>query len=137
MTEVALMKSAGDSGSVGIAPGKPDESHLIVQITPDASGQAEMPKSGKPLVAAELALVRRWIAEGAHDDTPASAGQRIDKEHPPVYSRPPVITSLEPVPEPPGSVQVVVNTNCVPVPAVLAFTAMNCPVYGAVSANCL
>ena len=24
MTEVALMKSAGDSGSVGIAPGKPD-----------------------------------------------------------------------------------------------------------------
>ena len=64
MTEVALMKSAGDSGSVGIAPGKPDESHLIVQITPDASGQAEMPKSGKPLVAAELALVRRWIAEG-------------------------------------------------------------------------
>ena len=95
MTEVALMKSAGDSGSVGIAPGKPDESHLIVQITPDASGQAEMPKSGKPLVAAELALVRRWIAEGAHDDTPASAGQRIDKEHPPVYSRPPVITSLD------------------------------------------
>jgi hypothetical protein len=34
---------------------------------------------------------------------------------------PPEILSDDPAPEPPGSVQTVVNTNCVPVPAVLAF----------------
>ena len=41
---------------------------------------------------------------------------------------PPEISSLDPVPEPPGSVQVVVSTNCVPVPAVLALIWMYCPV---------
>ncbi len=34
---------------------------------------------------------------------------------------PPVITSLLPAPDPPGSLQVVVNTNCVPDPAVFAW----------------
>lgn len=58
MTDVALMTSPGDSGSAGVVPGRPDESHLIAQITPDANGQAEMPKSGKPLAAADIALIR-------------------------------------------------------------------------------
>jgi hypothetical protein len=38
----------------------------------------------------------------------------------PVVAVPPEILSELPVPEPPGSTQVVVNTSCVPVPAVLA-----------------
>jgi mono/diheme cytochrome c family protein len=95
MTEVAKMRVAGDSGSLGVVPGKPADSHLLDQITPDASGKAEMPKEGKPLAAAEIELVKRWIAEGAQDDTPASAGQRVDAEHPPVYSRQPVVASLD------------------------------------------
>ena len=95
MTDIALMAKPGDSGSAGIVPGKPDESHLIAQITPDSSGQAEMPKTGKPLASADIALIRQWITQGAKDDTPASAGQRVDKDHPPVYSRQPVITSLD------------------------------------------
>jgi len=95
MTDVALSMKPGDSGSPGIVPGKPDESHLIAQITPDAAGQAEMPKSGKPLATADIALIRQWITQGAKDDTPASAGQRVDKDHPPVYSRQPVITSID------------------------------------------
>jgi hypothetical protein len=41
---------------------------------------------------------------------------------------PPEISSLEPVPEPPGSVHVVVNTSCVPDPAVFAEICMNDPV---------
>jgi len=49
---------------------------------------------------------------------------------------PPVMMLVPPgAGSPPGSTQVVVNTSCVPVPAVLAFNEMNCPVYGAVSAN--
>ena len=45
----------------------------------------------------------------------------------PVVAVPPEISSLDPVVEPPGSTQVVVNTNCVPAPAVLALIAMYCP----------
>ena len=95
MTEVGRMKAAGDSGSPGIVPGKADASHLVSQIVPDADGRAEMPKEGKPLTTAEIDLVKRWIAEGAQDDTPATAGQRVDAEHPPVYTRQPVVTSID------------------------------------------
>ncbi len=95
MTEPAKMLAAGDSGTAGIVPGKPETSHLVEQIVPGADGKAEMPKNGKPLTAAEIDLVRRWIAEGAKDDSPASAGQRVDAEHPPAYTRQPVVTSID------------------------------------------
>ncbi len=95
MTDVGRMQAAGDSGSPGIVPGRPDASHLLAQIVPDAAGQAEMPKGGKALAAADIDLVKRWIAAGAQDDTPASAGQKVDAEHPPVYTRQPVVTSLD------------------------------------------
>jgi WD40 repeat protein/mono/diheme cytochrome c family protein len=95
MTEVPRMFAAGDSGSAGIVPGKPAESMLIAQITPDASGHAEMPKESKPLDESEIALVSRWILQGAQDDTPVSAGQKVDAAHPPIYTRQPVVTSLD------------------------------------------
>jgi WD40 repeat protein len=95
MTEVPRLFSAGDSGTAGVVAGKPDESHLLAQITPDAAGGAEMPKGAAALATAEIALIRRWIVEGAQDDTPPSAGQRVDAEHPPVYTRQPVVTSLD------------------------------------------
>ncbi|MFM8892006.1 MAG: WD40 repeat domain-containing protein, partial [Planctomycetia bacterium] len=95
MTDVARMFAAGDSGSKGVVAGKPADSLLIAQITPDASGHSEMPKGGKPLAAVEIDLVTRWIAEGAQDDTPASAGQKVAAAHPPVYTRQPVVTALD------------------------------------------
>ena len=45
-------------------------------ITPD-DGKAEMPKDKPPLAEAEIDLIRRWIAEGAVDDTPANAAQPL------------------------------------------------------------
>ena len=42
----------------------------VEQITPE-DGKAEMPKDKPPLAAAEIELVRKWIAQGAVDDTPA------------------------------------------------------------------
>jgi WD40 repeat protein len=42
-----------------------------------------------------LELVKRWIAEGAKDDTPADAKKHFDAEHPPVYPRLPVVSSLD------------------------------------------
>ena len=95
MIDVARMLAAGDSGTAGVVAGRPAESELVARITPDAKGHAEMPKEGPALTAAELELVTRWIAAGAVDDTPASAGQRVDAEHPPMYSRQPVVTSID------------------------------------------
>jgi len=95
MTTVAQLAAAGESGAAGVVPGKPEESYLIDQITPDADGHAEMPKTGKALTKAEVDLITRWIATGAQDDTPATAGQKIDGDHPPVYTRQPVVTSID------------------------------------------
>lgn len=53
----------GDSGRV-IEPGKPDSSLLIDYITP-AGGNAEMPKNADPLKTDEIAVIRKWISNGA------------------------------------------------------------------------
>ncbi|AMV18060.1 DUF1549 domain-containing protein [Planctomyces sp. SH-PL14] len=94
MTGFDQLVAGGESGSKAIVPGKPDESHLLAEITP-TEGKAEMPKGKPPLASTDIDLIRRWIAQGAVDDTPANARQRFDVNHPPVYSRPPVITSLD------------------------------------------
>lgn len=94
MTEVADLMKAADSGKPGVVPGKPEKSYLLDEIRVKG-GKAEMPKNGSPLTSAQVALVEAWIKEGAKDDTPASAkAKAIDADHPPVYSAPPVVTSL-------------------------------------------
>ena len=40
---------AGGETEGAVIPGKPDASYLIEEITPDADGEAEMPKKDKPL----------------------------------------------------------------------------------------
>jgi WD40 repeat protein/mono/diheme cytochrome c family protein len=94
MTEFERMLAPGDSGEKPVVAGKPEASLLVKQITP-VKGEAEMPKGQAPLAEHEIDLLRRWITEGASDDTPPNARQRFDAEHPPVYTRPPVITSLD------------------------------------------
>ncbi|WP_437203093.1 DUF1549 domain-containing protein [Planctomicrobium sp. SH664] len=84
---------AGESGTPGVVPGKPSESYLLEQITPE-NGTAQMPKGGKPLAESEVALIRSWIEQGAIDDSPAATTPVIDQAHPPVYSRLPIVTSL-------------------------------------------
>ncbi len=54
-----------------------------------------MPKGKPPLGDDDVALFRSWIGQGAQDDTPADAKRNYDIEHPPVYSQPPVISSLD------------------------------------------
>ena len=94
MTAFKNLLTAGESGSAAIVPGKPDDSYIIDQITPD-KGEAAMPKDKPPLAAGDIALIRRWIEEGAKDDTPPDTTPPIDADHPPVYNGPPVITSLD------------------------------------------
>lgn len=52
-----------------------------------------MPKNNKPLELAEVDLIRKWIAEGAKNDTPVIKDP-IDQQHPPVYASAPVISAL-------------------------------------------
>lgn len=94
MTDHASLLKAGDGGKAGVAAGKPAESFLLDEIRVK-DGKAEMPKGGTALKPEQYQLIEKWIAQGAADDTPASAkAKAIDAAHPPVYSSPPVITSL-------------------------------------------
>jgi mono/diheme cytochrome c family protein len=56
--------AGGDSGSVGIVPGKPDESELFVRVS-TTDKELLMPADGEPLSADEQRLLRDWIAAGA------------------------------------------------------------------------
>ena len=94
MTSFDKLIGGGETGDAAIVPGKPAESYLIDQITP-VDGEAEMPKNGDPFDASEIALIRKWIEQGAHNDTPASASVAYSADNPPKYVRPPVVTSLD------------------------------------------
>lgn len=87
-----------EKGEIAIVPKDPEKSALVHQITP-VNGEAEMPKKKAPLAEKDIALIKRWIAEGAVDDTPSNARQKYDTEHPPLYSRPPLVTSLDVSPD--------------------------------------
>ena len=56
--------AGGDSGTVGIVPGKPDESELLVRVVTDDK-ELRMPADGDPLTADEQKVLRDWIAAGA------------------------------------------------------------------------
>lgn len=94
MTEFTALLKGGEE-AVAVVPGKAAESNLLKLIKPDASGKAEMPQKAEPLHATQIALIERWINEGAKDDTPATAKAQYDMAHPPVYVTAPAVTSLE------------------------------------------
>ncbi len=95
MTTHESLFKGGDKEQAGIVAGKPDESSILKQIIPQSGKPAAMPKGKDPLIDRDVNLIRTWIAEGAKDDTPASAKQIVDKDHPPTYLLPPVITAVD------------------------------------------
>jgi len=94
MTDFTRLTQGGESEVAAVVAGKPEESNLVALIT-STDGKAEMPKGKAPLTPAEIELIQKWIAEGAADDTPEGAKRSFDAEHPPIYTRPPVIGSLD------------------------------------------
>ena len=94
MTEFAALLKGGESGEPAIVPGQPAKSYLISQITP-AAGKAEMPKDAPPLNAVEIALITKWIEQGAKDDSPPSTRPQYDAQHPPTYVAAPVLKAVE------------------------------------------
>ena len=94
ITKVATLIAGGET-SAAVVPNKPAESYLIEQVTKqEGEDGPAMPPEGDPLTPHELSLVTKWIEQGAKDDTPENAKQRYNKDHPPQYAVPPVITSL-------------------------------------------
>lgn len=89
MTSHAALKKGGKHGA-GFVPGKPKDSILLDEIS---GAEPSMPKEGDPLTKAEVALIERWIAEGAKDDTPADAGS-FKLAAAPEYSQPPVVSAM-------------------------------------------
>lgn len=64
LREAALQ--GGKSDGPAIVPGKPDASSLIARLTThDADEVMPPPREKKPVSAAQIELLRRWIAEGA------------------------------------------------------------------------
>ena len=94
MTAFDRLLAGGDSKESAVVAGKPGDSHLLDLITPEG-GKADMPRDKPPLAPAELETVRAWVVQGALDDTPPAARLKYDRDHPPVYSRPPVISALD------------------------------------------
>ena len=93
-TYEGLLKG-GESEEPGIVAGHPEKSTLVSQIVPLGDDPPAMPKKGDPLSAEQVALVKRWIAEGAKDDTPARAKIVYNQQNPPQYNAPALITSLD------------------------------------------
>jgi WD40 repeat protein/mono/diheme cytochrome c family protein len=94
MTNHADLLKSGDTGEPGVVAGQDAQSLIVKQITPQKGKPPAMPKGKPPLSESDVALIRKWIAQGAKDDTPPSARVAVDAEHPPVYRLPPVVTGL-------------------------------------------
>jgi WD40 repeat protein len=63
-----LVMKPGDSDSPSITAGKPEESELFNLIS-STDADVRMPKEAEPLSPDQIALVKRWIVEGAKFDS--------------------------------------------------------------------
>lgn len=89
MTTYASLMKGSKKGAI-VVPGDPAKSKLLeVCVGPEP----EMPPEGegKPLTKDQLSVIERWIKQGAKDDTVAPGMAKVAT---PVYTVPPVVTSL-------------------------------------------
>jgi WD40 repeat protein/mono/diheme cytochrome c family protein len=87
MTTYAALLKGGKHGSTVVA-GDPAKSKIIEMVSGD---EPEMPPDGDPLKKEQIALIERWIKEGAKDDTPAPGTAKVE---PPTYLAPPVVSTM-------------------------------------------
>jgi mono/diheme cytochrome c family protein len=64
LTERKTVVAELDSGATAAVPGKADASEILRRVTSDDHSE-RMPPEGKPLKPVEVAVLRRWINEGA------------------------------------------------------------------------
>jgi WD40 repeat protein len=90
LTTHAALKKGGKHGAA-FKEGDAKGSSIIEEIS---GKEPSMPKEGDPLSAAEVAMIERWIAEGAKDDTPADKKNPFKIAEPPNYTAPGVISAM-------------------------------------------
>jgi cytochrome c553 len=67
VTQFAALRAGGDMGD-DIVPEHPEASALMDFIEGKRGPRERMPQNSAPLSAAQIALIRRWISEGAKND---------------------------------------------------------------------
>src|SRR5688572_3873212 len=87
MTSHAMLIKGGKHGAAVVA-GDPAKSKLFEMIS---GPEPEMPPDDDALPKEKVALIERWIREGAIDDTPAPGTAKIEQ---PTYGAPPVISAM-------------------------------------------
>ena len=90
LTRFETIRKGGENG-VLVEVGKPAASLLIENVTGKTPA---MPPNAAPLSKDEVAILQAWIVQGAKDDTPPTAKDAIDADHPPIYAVPPLTTAL-------------------------------------------
>jgi len=91
LTTYEALSAGGKRGSP-LKAGAPAESLLLRSVTGEL--QPRMPMGQPALPPEQIETIRKWIAEGAKDDTPPEAKETISLDKPISYSQPPVIASL-------------------------------------------
>lgn len=94
MTSHADLLKKSDRDLPGVVPWAPDKSGIVEVIRMGKDGKARMPQNKDPLDPLDVQIITRWVAQGARDDTPTTARDTVDADHPPAYHLPPVISSL-------------------------------------------
>ena len=90
LTNMAALLKGGKHGPV-VKQGAPLESPLLDEVSGE---EPEMPPEGAPLTEAEVAVLSRWITEGAVDDTPAGGLGTHRPDQLPVYHSLPAVPAL-------------------------------------------
>lgn len=75
LTRLPTMLRGGDELGPALVPGKPGESPLLQTALHEL--EPHMPKKEDRIPESELAVLRRWIAEGAKDDTPEFSAEDV------------------------------------------------------------
>lgn len=91
LTTYEEFMAGGAKGKV-VVPGQADTSLVMGYLK--GAVKPQMPLGSPPLPADQIEIFRRWILEGAKDDTPAVAKEVLAPGKLPVYHQPPVITAL-------------------------------------------
>jgi DNA-binding beta-propeller fold protein YncE len=91
LTEYDGIMTGGQNGPILMA-GAPEKSRLIGMLSGDVKPM--MPMGGEPLPEAEIAILKRWVAQGAKVDTlEPERGPQVPVE-PPTYKQPPAVGGL-------------------------------------------
>ncbi len=91
LTGYEQFRKGGRKGPPFVA-GKAEDSLVIAYLT--GAAKPQMPFGAKPLPDDQIELFRRWIHEGARDDSPAGVSVAPAERKPVVYTSPPMITAL-------------------------------------------